>query len=266
MSFPGRGRWLVIAGLMAAGPAMAQEGPAELRWSSALTYEGQQIAPSPASAYWHTVTAGVERKFERGSVAVQGVATRRFDVGDQALVVDAYHELWSGAYGNARVSAAPGAEVLPTYTVAGEIFQTVGHSEISASYRYQEIALAEVNTFGVGLGHYWGNWYLRPRTVVAKVDESWSPFFAFTARRYLGESTDNSLDLSVGAGDEVLEVAPPSGSSARLDVVTSGSRFAAVGARTFLSRRFGVTAGGSYSDYQEIPDRWGVTMGVIARW
>lgn len=257
--------WTALVAIMLPTVLTAQENVSDLRWSAVLYYDAQQVARSPY-AYWHTITAGVQRKLDGGSIAIQSVATRRFNIDDHALVADVYHDLWRGAYGNARLRYAPDAEALPSSTIGGEIVQVVASSEISASYQHQEFAIADVNTIGLGLGFYIGNWYLRPRSLVAQIEDSWSPFLAFTARRYLGDTTDNSFDFSVGLGEEVLEVAPPLTSTRTVDVITTGSRFAAVKTQRFFGRHLGAVVGATYSDYVDISTRWGLSVGVITRW
>lgn len=263
-----RARLVVLLSLLAPGPLLAQDDEAGrvLPWSATLYYDVTQIAPSADEAYWHTVTAGVARQLESGSVALQGLVTRRFDVSDAGAVVDAYRDLWRGAYGNVRVGMAPGAEVLARFDAGAELFQTVGNVELAASFRHQSFEVAEVNTVGAAAAYYVGRWYLRPRTLVAQVDESWSPFLAFTARRYLGEGTDDRFDVAAGFGEEVLEVAAPASGDGPLDVITSGSRFVSLGGQRYFARRFGLSAAGWYSDYEEIPNRWGVSVGVLTRW
>jgi YaiO family outer membrane protein len=264
-----RPRWAsrgVLLASLAAAPLAAQGGEPAARWSATLHYDAQHVPPGPEGAYWHTLTAGVGRRTAAGSLSLQAVAIRRFEIDERAFVADVYPKLWRGAYGNVRVGVAPGAKTTSRYDVGAEVFQGVGSSELSASLRRQGFEAAEVSAVGVGLGHYIGNWYLRPRTVVARVDRSWAPFVAFTGRRYLRDRTDHSVDLTVGMGEEVLEVAAPAGGDGRLDVVTAGSRFAAVRSQLFFRRHVGATAGASYSAYEAIPDRWGVSLGVLTRW
>lgn len=256
-----------LALLAAVGPLMAQGEPGRvLPWSATLYYDVTRIAPSPDEAYWHTVTAGLARRMAAGSVAVQGLVTRRIDVADEGAVLDVYRDLWSGAYGNVRVGVAPGAEVLARFDAGAELFQSAGNAELSASFRHQSFEVAEVNTLGGALAYYVGRWYLRPRTLVAHVDEAWSPFLAFTARRYFGEGTEDLLDVGAGFGEEVLEVAAPASGEGPLDVITSGSRFASLRGQRYFAPNFGVSVGGWYSDYEEIPNRWGASVGLLTRW
>lgn len=252
--------------LAAAGPLVAQAEMEPPRWSAELYYDVTQISPSPDEAYWQTVTAGVGRRSSNGSVAVQGLVTRRFEVSDAAVIADVYHDLWSGAYGNVRIGVAPAAEALSRFDAGAELYQALGNAELSASFRHQSFEVSEVNTLGVGLAYYIGNWYLRPRGLAAQVDESWSPFLAFTARRYLGDTSDNLMELAVGIGEEVLEVAAPASGTGPLDVITSGSRFVSLRSQRYFGRRFGVSASTSYSDYEEIPNRWRFALGVLTRW
>jgi YaiO family outer membrane protein len=263
-----RERLVILLLLVAPGPLLAQDGEdgRVLPWSATLYYDVTQIASPPDEAYWHTVTAGVARRMDAGSVALQGLVTQRFDVSDAGAVVDVYRDLWRGAYGNVRVGMAPGAEVLARYDAGAELFQTVGNVELAASFRHQSFEVAEVNTMGAAAAYYVGRWYLRPRTLVAHVHEAWSPFVAFTARRYLGEGTDDRFDVAAGFGEEVLEIAAPAFGEGPLDVITSGSRFVSLGGQRYLARRLGLSAAGWYSEYEEIPNRWGVSVGVLTRW
>src|SRR5690606_31119568 len=108
--------------------------------------------------------------------------------------------------------------------------------------------------------------YLRPRTVVARVDQSWSPFVAFSARRYLGDGSDNNFDFTAGFGEEVLEVAAPASGRGPLEVITSRSHFGAVRGQRYVSGNLGFSASASYSDYAAIENRWGVSVGLLTRW
>ena len=87
---------------------------------------------------------------------------------------------------------------------------------------------------------------------------------AITARRYLGDGADDRLDLSLGGGEEVLEV--PAAGDTRVDVLTSASRYAGLRIQRYPGRHFGFSIGGSYSSYREIRDRWGLSVGVMTRW
>ena len=260
------GAAVAMAALVTAAPLVAQEEVEAPRWSATLFYDITRIAPSPDEAYWHAVTAGVGRRFDGGSVALQGLASRRFDTTDEAAIVDVYHDLWTGAYANARLAAAPGAVALARTDAGAELFQTIGRAELAGSFRFQSFEVNDVSTVGAALGYYLGRWYLRPRTVVANVDDAWSPFFAFAARRYFGDGTDDTVDLARGMGEEVLEVAAPTTGSGPLDVITSGSRFLALRGQRYLTPNVGVSVGASYSDYEEIPNRWGASLGVLTRW
>lgn len=253
--------------LLVVNSAAAQDDPEGSRWSGTLFYEALQISPGPKAGFWHAVNVGIARRHARGSVALHGISTRRFDLTDRAFAVDLYNDLWSGAYGNLRMAAAPGATVMARVDLRGEVYQALGASELTASLRHQRFELAEVTTFGVGAGHYAGRWYLRPRTLVAAVGRSWSPFAAFTARRYVGEGTDNLVDVTLGGGQEVLEVLEPGErSDGGLEVVSSASHFAGVRIQRYVNANLGVSLGGSYSGYEAIPDRWGISVGVLTRW
>lgn len=258
-------RTLVAAGALAlaAVPARAQE-IVPSAWSAALYYDLQQLSSGP-ERYGQTLTASVLRRAERGSLAVQAIGTRRFELEDRALGVDAYHDLWPGAYGNAYVQWSPDGAVLPELIAGAELFQGVGNAELAPGYRRQRYATADVTTLGLGLGYYAGAWYLRQRTQLAEVGGEWSPYFTATARRYLNESTTDSYDVSLGLGEEVLDIAPATGSGA-VQVITTRARFAAVRTQRSLTPHLGVLLGASYNDYASIPNRWGATVGVVTRW
>ena len=258
--------WLAaaVAVLLVRAPTAAGQAVESGSWSASLGHDLLRIELTDGPTYWRTSTIGVGRRFSGGSVAVYGVSATRSGRTEHAAIADGYADLWTGAYGNLRLATAPAAVMLARLDAGGEVFQTIGSTELSASVRRQEFAQSQVNTFGFGTGHYLGRWYLRPRAAAAQVGTSWSPFAAVTARRYLGEGTDDLFDLSFGGGEEVLEV--PAAGAERVDVLTSISRYAGLRIQQYPSRRFGFSVGASYSSYRTIRDRWGLSVGVTTRW
>lgn len=259
--------WLATALVAAAAsPGDAQE--ADFRpWSATVGLDVQQVRSAAGASYWQTLTTTVARKLPAGSLAFGGISARRHDRTDLAGIADLYGDLWEGAYGNVRVALAPRAEILSRIDIGAEIFHSIGAAEVSLSARSQEFETARVRTFGLGTGYYSGDWFLRPRGVVAQVEGSWSPFVAFTGRRYLGGSTDDLIDLSLGGGAEVLEVTGADAArSVGVEVVTSASRFGGIRLQRYFGERVGLSAGAWYSDYDAIHDRWGVSAALTTRW
>jgi YaiO family outer membrane protein len=253
-----------IVMLLVRAPVSAGQAVEDPVWSASLVHDLIRIDMADGTAYWRTSTAGLGRRFSGGSVTLYGLSATRAGRTEHAAIVDTYADLWDGAYGNLRLGFAPTARMLARLDAGGEVFQAIGSMELSASVRRQEFETAEVSTFGLGTGHYLGRWYVRPRAAAAHVRTSWSPFAAVTARRYLGDGTDDLLDLSVGGGEEVLEV--PGTGATRVDVLTSSSRYAGLRIQRYPSRHFGFSIGGSYSSYRQIRDRWGLSAGVMTRW
>jgi YaiO family outer membrane protein len=226
-------------------------------WRAGLEYGFEAFTTSRAA--WQTYTARVERKSARGSIALEAVDATRFSLWDQAAALDAYRTLWAHAYGNLRVSVAPGAQVLPRSDVTAELYQGIGRGwEASAGYRRMNYAGRGVDLWGASLGKYVGNWYVVARATAVPQSGRLGGGAWLLVRRYL-QTADDYVDVSGGAGSEVATLAADS-------IAVSHTQFLAARAQHFVSPRVGLTLGATWNVQQGIPARRGLTFGAMYRW
>jgi YaiO family outer membrane protein len=191
--------------------------PVGYRWSATLS--GSWTTWSPERADWTDYTLSVRRHFDRGSLAVEFLGANRFDITDQAWALDAYLHLWARAYVNLRYQQGPQADLFPSHAWRAELFQGVGRGwELSASYDRLEFSSSGVDMYGLGVGKYVGNWYLRWRRLYVPGDESDSVSDQLLVRNYYRGDGDNYVEARLGFGrsDDSLSSSSSSRNSASI--------------------------------------------------
>ena len=237
--------------------AVAADTAAPMSWRAGFEYGFESFTMSRAA--WQTYTARLERKIAHGSIALEGEDATRFSLWDQAVALDAYRTLWRRAYGNLRVSVAPGAQVLPRSDVTAEVYQGGGGGwEVSAGYRRMNYAGHGVDLWGASLGKYVGNWYVVARATAVPQSGKLGGGAWLLVRRYLG-TADDYLDVSGGVGSEVATVAVDS-------VAVSRTQFVTARLQRFVTPRLGLTLGATWNAQRGIPTRSGLALGVLYRW
>ena len=180
-------------------PDAVQRGP--YLWSASLGVDATQF-PS-AGYHWIDTVASVRRKFDAGSVGFEGLTANRFGSHDTAWAIDGYADLWRRAYVNLRFQEGVNAVLFPRTRWRAELFQGVGHGwELSASYDRLEFA-TPVELYGVGVGRYVGNWYVRWRHLYVpgtNGNPSWSNSDRLTVRNYFSGDADNYVEVAAGVG------------------------------------------------------------------
>ena len=172
--------------------------PAGYLWSASVA--ASWTTWSPERADWSDYTVSVRRHFDRGSLAVEFLGARRFDINDQAWALDAYVHLWPRAYVNLRYQHGPQADLFPNRSWRAEIFQGVGRGwELSASYDRLEFS-SGVDMYGIGIGKYTGNWYLRWRRLYVPGDDGDSVSDQLLARNYYLGDGDTYIEARAGFG------------------------------------------------------------------
>lgn len=172
--------------------------PAGYLWSGSVA--AGWTTWSPERADWSDYTVSVRRHFDRASLAVEFLGARRFDINDQAWALDAYVRLWPRAYANLRYQHGPQADLFPVRSWRAEIFQGVGRGwELSASYDRLEFS-SSVDMYGIGVGKYTGNWYLRWRRLFVPGDDGTSVSDQLLARNYYRGDGDTYVEGRVGFG------------------------------------------------------------------
>ena len=229
----------VIASLEQRSQPQAAQ-PGNLRW---LAHVGDTYSNfSAGRSAWSEYDASVRGYFPRGSLAVESLAARRFSLTDHAFALDGYTDAWSRAYLNLRYQYSPNATLYPQRAVRAELFQGIGRGwEPSLSYDHLSFTSTNVDMYGVGLGKYVGNWYLRWRTLFVP-STTLGVSHRAVARYYFSGNADDYVELNGGfsRGSELLP------HSVLLNVTSSWTGGAQI--QKFFTPRWGIWLTGSVSD------------------
>ena len=250
------------AGLVAflAGLAPTVVG-AEERWCGGLYFDHDSFrGTAPAWERWQSVRASLVREIEEGAIGLEIERVERFGRSDVAGALDVYANLWPGSYANLRARHAPDPEVLPAADWRLEVFQSLpGGWEASGSGRLSTVPGPNVAVLGVGIARYVGAWYLRGLGSVAEVDGARSGGGAFFARRFFVDDGRQFVEAGGGLGGESVAVGP----GPALDV--RDTAFFQVSFQRAVRAPFGVHATAGAHDFEGVPLRTHITLGVTAR-
>jgi YaiO family outer membrane protein len=234
------------------------------RWSASA---GIDFTDFPSGGlHWVETATTVRRRFDTGSLGFEALTATRFGTTDAAWALDGYRDLWSRAYVNLRFQEGVDAVLFPRTRWRAELFQGVGRGwELSASYDRLEFS-APVEIYGLGLGRYVGNWYLRWRHLYVpgtSGDPSWSHSDRLTVRNYYAGDADNYFEVAAGIGrtDE------PTGFT--LGPGSAGHSWSASAALVrFVTARVGFKIGidGGYGVEGEPYDSFGIFGTLYYRW
>jgi YaiO family outer membrane protein len=235
-----------------------REAEPRFRWQASAFYRYQSLTDGRPS--WHRTEALLLRRFRKGSVIVKGLRARRFDEWDEAVALEGYRDLWSGAYGHLRLQYAFSPQALAEAEVYAELFQSMGGGwEVAGTYWLRDYPGETLHLAGLGVGKYVGRWYLRAKTLLIPRASEVGVSQSLRARRYLGTSAREFLDVQAGLGRSVELVGP------RPRVEIARTYFVTVRLQRFVTRHLGFSAGAAYSDV-EFYARRGVTAGLLVRW
>jgi YaiO family outer membrane protein len=203
----------------------------------AMSVGASHTSSGSASANDNSLT--LRRYTDWGSIALERLSIRRFDLVDQAWAVDAYPRLWSGAYANVRYQTSERVSLYPSHSWRFELFQNIGSGwELAASR--DELAFGSgVKIDGLSAGKYWGNFFARWRHQTVKSDTSSGKGDRLFVRYYYEGDADHYLEANVSRGrsDDFA--------SALLQTSRSDSRGLAW--YHFINRDWGVKLGASQS-------------------
>ncbi|MDP8242706.1 MAG: YaiO family outer membrane beta-barrel protein [Candidatus Hinthialibacter antarcticus] len=227
------------------------------QWQAALRYAFDSLS-GPRSD-WHQYSLEVQRKFDQGSITLQGTRYHRYHQEDEALKFDGYLDLWEGAYGNLSFQIASDVDFLPQTDIRIEVFQSLYETwEVSANYRRMNFATDDVDIFGVGFGKYIGPFYVRVAESFTTSGNHVLNTTALTARYYLND--DSFLEASGGIGEEVIAIA------AGPVLQTVDTAFFEIRAQHYFSDQLGAYVGYTYYDLDQIWTKHGVVFGLMLRW
>jgi YaiO family outer membrane protein len=195
-----------LASLQLQALAVGLKAPEALRGSAYpwIASVGVDLTDFPSwGQHWVDTVTSIRRHFDQGSLGFEALTADRFGTQDLAWALDGYADLWSRSYVNLRFQDGPEAKLFPRTRWRAELFQGVGRGwELSASYDQLDFS-TPVRLYGVGVGRYVGNWYVRWRHLYVpgtSSDSSQSNSDRLTVRNYYAGDADNYLELAAGVG------------------------------------------------------------------
>lgn len=174
-------------------------------WLANLSSSWLDVGATPR---WNEQTLSVRHYLRGGSLAFETLRAHRFEQTGHAWALDAYVDLWRGAYANLRYQKAPGARLFPANAGRVELYQALGRGwELSLSddvLGFDE----RVNIYGVGLARYFGNFYVQLRHQNIVSDGSHGSGDRLLGRYYYRGDADSYVELRVNRGrsDDALSL------------------------------------------------------------
>jgi len=222
--------------------------PEAITWQASLAYDFSRFSTDRSD--WQFYTAALRRYWERGSLAFEYLQARRFDSNDYALALDAYVDLWQRAYANVRFQYSPRAVLFSDDYYRVEIFQGVGKGwELSGSYDHLDFPSSTVDMYGIGLGKYTGNWYLRWRTLFIPSPAKLGIANRALARYYYAGTADDYVEINGGfsEGGEF-----PLGSTT---VESTRSYFVGAAFQKYFQARWAIVVTAGYTDEKTVVEQ-----------
>jgi len=227
-------------------------------WAASLSGSWTDVGPGPR---WNDQTASVRHYTKRGSIGFETLRAHRFDQSGYAWALDAYADLWNGAYANLRYQRAPAARLFPENAGRIEVWQSLGGGW-EASLSDDVLGFdSRVNIYGASLARYVGNWYIQLRHQNIVSEGSHGSGDRLLARYYYAGDADSYIEATANRGrsDDPLSLA---GGRAR----SGGGGLTWV---RYWSRDWGSKVGASFShdsgDGSGARER-GVSFGLYRRW
>ncbi|HNW91427.1 MAG TPA: YaiO family outer membrane beta-barrel protein, partial [bacterium] len=232
--------------------------PAGFAWSVNAEYGVTRFRPERAE--WRESSVTVRRHFSRGSLAVEYLDANRFSLADRALAVDAYADLWPRAYVNLRYQHCDDGQLYANHAYRAELFQGVGSGwELSGSYDHMDWGTTNTDMYGAGLGRYFGDWYLRERTMFIPATAGMGYAHSLLARYYYSGNADDYAEISGGFGH---------GRQYRSDGTRERTQSSSAGlvVQKYLTDHFGVKLGAGYDDDRHAFVDYTLSIGLLTRW
>ncbi|MEN3278822.1 MAG: hypothetical protein V7631_4612 [Massilia sp.] len=224
-------------------------------WAASLAGSWTDVDTGPR---WNDQTASVRHYIQHGSIGFETLRAHRFGQTGHAWALDAYTDLWTGAYANIRYQRSPAARLFPANSGRVELYQSLGGGwEASLSDDVLGFE-SRVNIYGVTLGKYVGNWYVQLRHQNIVSEDTHSNGQRLLARYYYAGDADSYLEATVNSGrsDDPLSLA---GGRAR----SGGGSLTWV---RYWSRDWGTRAGASFARAANDVRERGVSVGLYRRW
>lgn len=233
--------------------------PLPYHWSARLSFGLSDFSADRDP--WRDYSAILRRYWRRASLGVEYLRTERFLRRDEAFALDAYVDFWPRSYANLRYQYSPDPRFYPDRSYRMELFQGVGTGwELSGSYDHLSFGHNGVALYGVGLGKYTGNWYLRGRTLFIPSSAKSSYSYRALARYYYAGNGDDYVELHGGFGRGGQFVR-------RTTIVdTTMSWSVGVALQTYVHPRWGLTFSAGYDGDKNALSERSLSAGLLTRW
>ncbi len=224
-------------------------------WATSLSGSWTDAGAGPR---WNDQSLSVRHYARSGSLAFETLRAHRFGQEDYAWALDAYTDLWQGAYANLRYQRSGAARLFPHNSGRAEVYQSLGHGwEVSVGDDLLAFAASRVNIYGASLGKYVGNYYISLRHQVIESPGSHSTGERLLSRYYYRGDADNYLELTANRGS--------SDDAASLVGGRTHSGGAGLAWVTYWNKAWGGRAGASMSRSGSSNER-GLSFSVYRRW
>lgn len=254
-------RWLALPALAIAPGRLAPQEPPPADRRIAVDYSVARFDGSLDP--WHLLSAEALHRSGWGAVIARATLARRFGQTGEQVEVEAYPRLGQRAYAYLNLGYSPSG-LFPESRYGAEIFAVVRPGlEASAGARHLDFDAQAVTLYTASVGAYLGKFYLVARPFVSPRDGELLASAIFTARRYLGDETDQWVALVVGGGEV------PGEETTAFELERLGSRQALLEGRTRLTDPLGVRWSTGY-EWEELPGdqtrrRFTLGLGLEAR-
>jgi YaiO family outer membrane protein len=166
---------------------------------------------------------------DRARVVVKAERLRRAGASDDRIGLEAYPQLWKGAYGYIDLGLAPNAAAVPGSSVHLEVYQAVlKRYEVSFGARRMSFAGDGVTVLAASAAAYWGAWYPNARFQLADSGAGNGLTWMAGLRRYLADAS--YVWANAGRGARSLETASAE------EILTRPAWFAEVGFDVYILR------------------------------
>lgn len=166
-------------------------------WAASASSNWTDVGNGPR---WNDQTVSIRHYTKAGSLAFETLRAHRFGEHDYAWALDAYANLWPGAYANLRYQRGAAARLFPANSGRAELYQSLGNGwEASVSDDVLGFA-SRVNIYGVSIAKYTGDWYLQLRHQDIVSEGSHGTGERLLARWYYGGDADTYAEVTVNSG------------------------------------------------------------------
>lgn len=207
---------------------------------------------------WRSFVMSLKRGMGATTVMGQLVRQSRFGVSDYGGRLNAWRDLWDGAWGHVQIGLGPRATVYPRSTVQADVTQSAGAWELSAQYTWRTYETDQIHAARPQVAYYVDSWYLRGFSIVIPRPEKWAVTGGVGARRFL-DGSRSYVDVEAGLGRSVEFVGPGS------DLLDERTAFVSARMQYFFFEGLGALAGLRYSD-DGFFRRAGGSAGLLVQW